>query len=328
MRDVSTNWRDILAAGFKSAAELLTYLELPLDLSSSAAEQEFATRVPRNFAARMQKGNACDPLLLQVLAAPAELVVTDGFSVDPVGERAVNPLPGLIHKYAGRVLLTVAGACAINCRYCFRRHFAYADNNPGRVGWQSALDYIAADNSIHEVILSGGEPLLAADVLLQQLINGLDAIAHVNTVRIHTRIPVVLPERIDASLLSILTNTRLQCVVVIHTNHAQELSAEVQAACQRLTASGCYLLSQSVLLAGINDTVEILAALSRRLFTCGVLPYYLHCLDPVQGAAHFQLSDTRAIELLHGLQQSLPGYLVPRLVREQAGAVSKRLVVA
>ncbi len=327
MRDVTDNWREILAAGFKSSRELLTYLELPPTLTDAQAELEFATRVPRSFAARMQKGDPRDPLLLQVLASPHELALVDGFGVDPVGERAANPLPGLVHKYAGRVLLTLTGVCAINCRYCFRRHFPYAKNNPGRAGWQQALDYIAQDESIQEVILSGGDPLLAADKTLSELISGLSHIPHVQTLRIHTRIPIVLPERIDSALLSILSTTRLQCVVVLHTNHAHELSEAVHAACVRLTAIGCYLLNQSVLLAGVNDTVESLVALSRRLFAFGVLPYYLHCLDPVQGAAHFHLTDANAFALFQGMQQCLPGYLVPRLVRETAGAASKLLVM-
>ncbi len=327
MRADNSNWREIFASGFKSAGELLAYLQLPVDLAHTAAEAEFATRVPRGFAARMQKGNARDPLLLQVLAVAEELTEQAEFSRDPLQERRVNPLPGLVHKYTGRVLLTLTGVCAINCRYCFRRHFPYADNNPGRVGWQAALAYIAQDCSIHEVILSGGEPLLAADALLAELMAGLAAIPHVATVRIHTRIPVVLPERVDASLLSILQETRLHCVVVLHANHAQELSPEVDEACHRLRAAGCHLLNQSVLLAGINATVESLVTLSQRLFACGVLPYYLHCLDKVQGAAHFQLSDDEALALVQAMQAQLPGYLVPRLVREQAGASSKSLVI-
>ena len=326
MRAVKCNWREILASGFKTAAELLTYLELPTHLSAELAEEEFATRVPRGFAARMQKGNARDPLLLQVLATPEELRVVEGFSVDPVGERGVNPLPGVVHKYHGRVLLTVTGVCAINCRYCFRRHFPYTANNPGREGWLHALAYIAADESIQEVILSGGEPLLAADAVLQALLSGLAAIPHVHTVRVHTRIPVVLPERIDSTLLALLHNSRLACVVVLHANHAHELSPEVFAACQRMQQAGCHLLNQSVLLAGVNDNADSLVALSQRLWACGVLPYYLHCLDLVQGAWHFQVSDAEALALFSAMQQRLPGYLVPRLVREQAGRASKTLV--
>jgi len=328
MRDVSINWREILATGFKSATELLAYLELSPSLGSLDAEVQFATRVPRGFAARMQKGNARDPLLLQVLASSAELSVADGFSVDPLEERGANPLPGVLHKYYGRVLLTLTGVCAINCRYCFRRHFPYADNNPGRAGWQAALDYIANDDSLHEVILSGGEPLLASDALLSELISKLKAIPHIKTLRIHTRIPIVLPERIDEALVSILTPPKLHTVLVLHTNHANELTEDVHAACRLMAANGCHLLAQSVLLAGVNDDVDTLVALSHRLFAIGVLPYYLHSLDPVAGAAHFDIPKHAPYALFQGMQQRLPGYLVPRLVREQAGEASKVLITA
>jgi EF-P beta-lysylation protein EpmB len=271
----------------------------------------------------MQKGNPRDPLLLQVLATAAELLPAPGFSDDPLAERSFNPVPGVVHKYPGRLLLTLTGSCPINCRYCFRRHFPYALNNPGRLGWQKALEYIAATDSVHEVILSGGEPLMATDILLNDIINGLSAIPHIKTLRIHTRMPVVLPERIDDALLALLTATHLQRVVVLHTNHAHELSPAVEAACSRLAAAGCHLLSQSVLLKDINDDVDRLVALSHRLFACGVLPYYLHCLDPVQGAAHFDVDDATAYALFQAMQKRLPGYLVPRLVREKAGGASK-----
>ncbi|MDF1828353.1 MAG: EF-P beta-lysylation protein EpmB [Legionellaceae bacterium] len=323
MREMNASWQRILAEGFASSRALLDYLELPNALGSTAAEQLFKTRVPRGFAACMKKGDPNDPLLRQVLAISDELISEPGFVPDPLDEAAYNPKPGLIHKYAGRVLLTVAGACAVNCRYCFRRHFPYAENNPGRAGWADALAYIEADASIHEVILSGGDPLLAPDATLQFLIHALEAIPHVHTLRIHTRLPVVLPERVDVSLCALLSKSRFQCVVVLHANHAAELSEGVRNACRALREAGCHVLNQSVLLAGVNNSVEALVALSKRLWVCGVLPYYLHVLDKVEGAAHFSVSDLDIKKLRIALPAHLPGYLVPRLVQEVPGAQSK-----
>ncbi len=326
MRESNPCWQQILVQGFGAASELLSFLQLPVAEGSSLAEKQFKTRVPRGFAARMQVGNRYDPLLLQVLAVDDELQITPGFVQDPLDEAATNSIPGLIHKYHGRVLLTVTGACAINCRYCFRRHFPYQDNNPGRAGWQPVLDYIARDKNIHEVILSGGDPLLANDAVLAPLLAQLAEIPHLTTLRIHTRIPVVLPERVDESLLELLTGNRLQEVVVLHSNHAQELDEQVAVACTKLRKAGCHLLNQSVLLAGVNDDAQTLAALSERLFACGVLPYYLHVLDKVQGAAHFDVSLEDALTIFKQLQSSLPGYLVPRLAREEAGFKHKTLL--
>lgn len=320
------SWQQILAQGFSSAKELLDFLGLPIALGSPLAEQEFKTRVPRGFAARMQPGNPNDPLLLQVLAVEEELRVATDYVQDPLEERAFNAIPGLIHKYYGRVLLTVTGACAINCRYCFRRHFPYQENNPGRAGWPPVIDYIAQHTQIVEVILSGGDPLLATDAILHALFKQIEAIDHVTTIRIHTRIPVVLPERITDELLALLSGSRLQIVVVLHSNHAQELDMSVEKACDRLRQANCHLLNQSVLLAGVNDKAETLAELSHRLFACGVLPYYLHLLDKVQGAAHFDLELERANGIFQALQTMLPGYLVPRLAREEAGKEHKTLI--
>jgi len=327
MRDSIPGWQKILAQGFSSASELLAFLQLP-PLSSSLAEKHFKTRVPRGFAALMQPGDRYDPLLLQVLAVDDELEDRDGFITDPLQEKAANPVKGLIHKYHGRVLLTLTGVCAINCRYCFRRHFPYGDNNPGRQGWQSALDYIANDSSIHEVILSGGDPLLAKDNVLDDLFAQLARISHLRTLRIHSRIPVVLPERIDQRLLDILTTTGLQKVMVLHSNHSQELDQRVADACSALRNAGCHLLNQSVLLAGVNDNAQVLATLSHKLLALGVLPYYLHLLDKVQGAAHFDVPIDKALNIYTELQRLLPGYLVPRLAREEAGEENKRLVFA
>lgn len=321
------SWQKILAQGFTSIVELLDFLELPSDMGCLVAQKQFVTRIPLSFAQRMQKANPNDPLLLQVLAVNQELKVEDGYILDPLAELKSNPQKGLIHKYHGRVLLTVTGVCAVNCRYCFRRHFPYQDNNPGRDGWKNSIDYIAKDTSITEVILSGGDPLLASDLVLGGLIRQLEAIPHVHTLRIHTRIPVVLPERIDTGFMALLNATRLHKVVVLHCNHVQELDESVKKACAGLREAGCHLLNQSVLLAKINDDAHVLAALSQRLFAYGVMPYYLHLLDKVEGAAHFDMPFHRAQAIYRQLQQLVPGYLLPRLAREDQGLLSKTLLV-
>lgn len=313
------HWQKNLAQGFNHAAELLTFLELPQTMSSLEAEKSFKTRVPREFASRMTKGDPQDPLLLQVLASPSEQLSHAEFTSDPLAEGAANLIPGLIHKYSGRVLLTLTPTCAINCRYCFRRHFDYKKNTPGTQGWQKTIEYIAENPSIHEVILSGGDPLLASDGTFAALYNQLETIPHLKLLRFHSRIPIVLPERITPTWLDLLKNTRLQKIMVLHCNHPQEINDRVVQACDDLKAAGFHLLNQSVLLKGVNDDVDILKRLSLRLFQAQVLPYYLHLLDKVAGAVHFDLSLERAYELYEALQSSLPGYLVPKLVKEEAG---------
>ena len=326
MRDTHDNWQKILAQGFSSSAELLSFLKLPLEKSPHLAEAQFKTRVPLGFAMRMQSGVRDDPLLKQVLAVDTELTQAVGFNADPLDEANFNPIPGLIHKYYGRVLLTVMGACAVNCRYCFRRHFNYKANNPQKDDWHGVVEYIANNPSINEVILSGGDPLLAKDQRLRTLFDALKPISHVKTIRIHSRIPVVLPERIDADFMSLLSSLPWKMMVVLHSNHAQELDASVALACARLKDSGCLLLNQSVLLRGVNDSSDILAQLSWRLLDCHVLPYYLHLLDHVQGAEHFNIPRHEAIKIFKKLQTQLPGYLVPRLACEEAGKPHKTLV--
>ncbi len=326
MRDSPVNWQDILAKGFSKASDLLEFLQIPKDKYCEKSEIEFATRVPLGFAKLMQVGNINDPLLLQVLASNLEQEESLGFTKDPLLESKKNPLPGLIHKYSGRVLLTVTGSCAINCRFCFRRHFPYAKNNPGRAGWKEAFSYIAKDPSINEVILSGGDPLLATDTLIQHIFIELSEISHVKTIRIHTRIPVVLPERINQSLLSIFSKSRFNIVMVLHCNHSQEISLAMSQACFELQNVGCYMLNQSVLLRGVNDDAKILQLLSNKLFSLRVMPYYLHLLDKTQGTQHFEVSDAKVKEIFQEMQAILPGYLVPKLVREEAGKRSKTLI--
>ncbi len=314
-------WQQELARGFRRPADLLKALDIPSDHPGLSFEDSaFPLRVPRCFAARMERGNPADPLLQQVLPRKIEYRAAPGFGADPVGDKRAMPLPGLLHKYHGRVLLVGTGACAIHCRYCFRRHFPYGDARPG---WGGALDYIANDGSIREVILSGGDPLTLSDGRLADLTSSLDAIPHVKRLRIHTRLPVVLPARIDEGFMAWLTRLRLDKVMVIHANHPNELDDEAATALARLKAAGITLLNQAVLLQGINDDAAVLTDLSERLFAAGVLPYYLHQLDKVQGAAHFEVDDERAMSIHRQLLIRLPGYLVPRLVREQAGEAYK-----
>lgn len=283
----------------------------------------FALRVPRGFVARMRPGDARDPLLLQVLPQAAEGLPQPGYAVDAVGDLAARSAHGVLQKYTGRALLIATGSCAVNCRYCFRRHFPYAEETAAANHWREALAAVAADTGLHEVILSGGDPLSLSNAKLDELGMALRDIPHVKRLRIHTRLPVVLPERVDDGLAAWLSALPLQKVVVLHANHPNEFDASVDAACTALARSNCTLLNQAVLLRGVNDDAAVLAALSERLFAAGVLPYYLHQLDRVVGAAHFEVDDARALALVDELRQCLPGYLVPRLVREIAGEKSK-----
>lgn len=328
-RAEGAGWQELLARAVTDPQELLSLLELdPRDvpvLDPATTGDEFPLRVPRGYVSRMVKGDPRDPLLLQVLPLACELTEVAGFGVDPLAEAQGSPVPGLLHKYSGRALLVVVGSCAIHCRYCFRRHFPYDQNRLTR-NLDRALAYLASDSGLHEVILSGGDPLSAPDSVLAPLVRRLATIAHLRRLRVHTRMPVVLPERVDDALLGWLTATRLQSVVVIHANHANEIDPAVVSALARLRSAGVTLLNQSVLLRGVNDSVESLARLSEALFDAGVLPYYLHLLDRVQGAAHFEVPEEEARRLLTGLLRKLPGYLVPRLVREEKGEAFKRPV--
>jgi EF-P beta-lysylation protein EpmB len=326
----SADWKHALANAVRDAAELLAELDLPDTLLAGArdAAQDFPLRVPRGFVTRMRKGDPADPLLRQVLARAEERLDVPGFIADPVGDMDARRGAGVLQKYRGRALLVVTGACAVHCRYCFRRHFPYGAENAAQGEFQSALAVIAGDTDIHEVILSGGDPLMLDDERLAALVRQLAALPHVRRLRVHTRLPVVLPERVTAGLVTALTGTRLPCVIVIHANHADELDNTVAEALHALRHAGITLLNQAVLLAGVNDDVPTLAALSEALFAAGVLPYYLHMLDPVSGAAHFAVSEPRAAALLESLRGQLPGYLLPRLVREIPGAAAKTPVVA
>lgn len=318
-------WQQLWREAVTDSRQLLAMLGLSGHAASllPAGDAGFPLRVPRGFIARMRHGDPQDPLLLQVLPHRAELGEVPGFSDDAVGDLAARAAHGVLHKYRGRALLVATGSCAVNCRYCFRRHFPYAEQTAAAHHWSAALDYLRADPSISEVILSGGDPLSLSTAKLAELGAALTTIPHVRRLRIHSRLPIVLPERIDAEFTAWLADLPLQRVVVVHANHGNEIDSSVAAACARLREAGASLLNQSVLLAGVNDSVAALADLSECLIAAGVLPYYLHLLDRVRGTAHFEVPEPRARELMDALHRRLPGYLVPRLVREVAGAPGK-----
>ncbi|WP_416886125.1 EF-P beta-lysylation protein EpmB [Marinospirillum sp.] len=322
------HWREQLKQAITQVDQLAERLTLdPQALAAQIHPQaqagHFALKVPLAFVERMQPGRLDDPLLLQVLPLSAELETPEGYVPDPLQEQAFNPLPGLIHKYRSRVLLTITGACALHCRYCFRRHFPYSDNQPGGQQREAIVDYLYAHPEINEVILSGGDPLSSPDAHLARWMATLDAVPHIKRLRLHTRFPVAIPERIDDDLLAWVKTTRSQLVFVLHINHPQELDARLIERLQGLRAAGVTLLNQSVLMKNINDSAQVLAELSERLFEAGVLPYYLHLLDRVQGAAHFALSADEIESLYQQLLSALPGFLVPKLVREQPEQPSK-----
>lgn len=322
-----TSWKQALRDAFRDPSALLDYLELSSAQVNLDADNPFATLVPRSYAARMRKHDPADPLLLQVLPRRAERTVVAGYSLDAVGDLDSRRGAGLIHKYRGRVLLIATGSCPVHCRYCFRRHFPYAEETASLAGWQSALERIHADPSIHEVILSGGDPLSLATSKLAALTAELSRLPHLRRLRIHTRWPVMLPERVDEELLDWLGSLPWPSVIVLHSNHANELDDGVAAACGRMASRGVRLLNQAVLLRGVNDNLPAQIELSEALQRAGVLPYYLHLLDKVSGAAHFAVSERRGRELVGAMREQLPGYLVPRLAREVAGAASKSVLL-
>ena len=324
LMSVDSNWQKELAMSFSDPILFLKYLELPVEnfTDDIKARQLFPMRVPRPFAARMQKGDPLDPLFLQVFTSRNEFATGQGFSTDPLQEQN-NKQSGILHKYHNRVLLLVRGGCAVNCRYCFRRHFPYSDNHLNKQQWQQALEYISDNPQIDEVIYSGGDPLMAKDDFLAWLTTQIEAIAHVKRLRIHTRLPVVIPSRVTPELIAWFTQSRLKPVMVLHVNHANEIDKTLAASMQKLKQAGVTLLNQAVLLKGINDTADQQIALNEGLFEIGVMPYYLHVLDKVQGAEHFDLPDSKAKELMRELIKRQPGYLVPKLVREIGGQPGK-----
>ncbi len=324
-----TSWRRSLATAIRDVDTLVRALQLPDQwvAQASAAVKSFPVLVPRSFLARMRLGNPHDPLLRQVLPVIEEGLVQPGFTLDAVDDQAARKAPGLLQKYQGRVLLMASGACAVNCRYCFRRHYPYSEEPRRLDDWEPALAAIEADPSIHEVILSGGDPLTLPDERLGALIERLDQIEHLTRLRIHSRLPIVLPDRVNGELLDQLHSTRLQPVIVVHANHPHEIEGDCAEALRQLVRAGIPTLNQAVLLRGINDNVDTLANLCERLIDVGVMPYYLHLLDRVTGTSHFEVSESQGLELVALLRSRLPGYAVPQLVREIAGELSKTPVV-
>ncbi len=324
-----SDWKAELSHCVSSIDELLNQLGLNTD-DLSANEQaaiDFPIKVPQPFVQLMEYGNPNDPLLKQVLPISSELTIDSNFSTGPVDESNYNPVPGIVHKYHNRVLMIISPNCAINCRYCFRRHFPYDENRQSKQQWLEALDYLKTKPEINEVIYSGGDPLAANDNFLRWLTAEIESISHIKRLRIHTRLPVVIPSRTDDQLLNWLGNTRLKPTFVLHINHANEISTELSQGVDRLKKAGISVLNQSVLLKGVNDSSQVLINLSEKLFDAGIMPYYLHMLDPVQGASHFDVTKDRAVEIFSQIQTELPGFLVPKLVQERAGETSKSLIL-
>lgn len=325
---LKSTWQQELTEAFTNIDDLCRYLKLDivkLPISKEAAKQ-FPLKVPKSFADCMKKSDANDPLLLQVLPVNQEMITYPGFSNDPVGDLAAATSAHVLHKYKGRVLLINTGACAINCRYCFRRNFPYAELQLNTSKQDQALSYIREDSSIHEVILSGGDPLLLSDAKLAKLFTEFNTIPHLKRIRIHSRLPIVLPSRINSEFIKTITHSKLPVIMVVHCNHPNEISTAVINATQRLHNHGITLFNQAVLLRKINDKAVTLIELSEKLFAAGVLPYYLHLLDKAHGTGHFEVPESEALRIMKDLMSALPGYLVPKLIREVAGAPSKQMI--
>lgn len=326
---MTDDWHQALAEAVRDPDELLELLELPGSLREPArrAAQLFPLMVPRGYVARMESSDPLDPLLLQVLPLGTEEHVGVGFDMDAVGDGAARRAPGLLHKYAGRALMIATGACAIHCRYCFRRHYPYSDEPRRMADWEPAFDVLESDETVHEVILSGGDPLMLTDRRLAEIVSRLEAIPHLTRLRVHSRLPIVLPERITETLLDILLSNRLTPIMVVHANHPRELEGSCAAALRRLVRSGMTVLNQSVLLKGVNDSAVVLADLSERLINLGVVPYYLHQLDRVAGTAHFEVPEETGRRLIAELRGRLPGFAVPQYVRELPGELNKTPII-
>ena len=320
-----SSWHRSLANAVRDPDVLIDRLGLPDDLRepARAAAELFPLLVPESYLARMRPGDPDDPLLRQVLPLGAELLPVTGFAADPVGDAEARKAPGLLHKYAGRALLIATGACAVHCRYCFRRHYPYGDEPRRLEDWEPALRATAADDTLHEIILSGGDPLMLTDTRLRELCRRLEAMPQLRRLRVHTRLPIVLPDRVTDDLLDLLTGSRLTPIVVVHANHANEVVHDCSDALRCLVRSGITVLNQAVLLRGINDSVEAQADLCERLIDLGVIPYYVHQLDRVADAAHFEVPEERGREIIAALRQRLPGYAVPQYVREIPGELHK-----
>jgi EF-P beta-lysylation protein EpmB len=322
------SWKTELKEAISDPKQLMALLKIrPEQLNFDIDPQnDFVVRAPKPFIKKMEIGNPKDPLFLQVISQMQENDKVVGYGQDPLQEND-NRTPGLLHKYHGRVLLILSSACAINCRYCFRRHFPYQDQLSSGEQLNESIDYIKSDKSITEVILSGGDPLIVSDNFLNDLIAKLESISHLKRLRIHTRLPIVIPQRITDKLCEILQNTRLEVSMVLHINHPNEIDTELTNNLLNLVRAGVVLLNQSVLLKAVNDSSRVLCQLSEKLFSAKIIPYYLHQLDKVEGAAHFNISDLKALTLIKEMRNKLPGYLVPRLAKEETEMPAKTIML-
>lgn len=322
------DWQQQLSQVVTSVDELWQLLELPAEALTGAlqAARQFPLRVPRAFVAKIRKRDINDPLLRQIVPLGSELLPPPDFVSDPLAERSSNPHQGLLHKYQSRVLVIAGSACAVHCRYCFRRHFPYQDNQLSQTQFDALLDYLRQHPEVNEVILSGGDPLVTSNARLQRWVEALESLPQLTRLRLHTRTPVVVPERIDNGLLQLLKNTRLKTIMVLHCNHANELDTNFDNAMAHLKDASVTLLNQAVLLRGVNDSLDAQVDLSERLFDAGLLPYYLHLLDKVAGAQEFAITDAEAFELYRQMAARLPGFLLPRLTREVPGAPAKQVL--
>ncbi len=318
----SIPWRQIQKSSKRNLGEVCARLQINPELLHQSPS--FPLLIPERLLNKMERGNLNDPLLRQFLPLREELETLPMFVEDPVGDTAARAAPRLLHKYHGRALLLVTSACAMHCRYCFRQHFDYVTEG----GYDAELAYLAKDPSISEVILSGGDPLSLSDQTLEELLRDLSGIPHIQRIRFHSRFPVGIPERINDSFLKLLDNIRPQVWFVVHINHPRELDKEIISALQKIARLGIPLLSQSVLLKGVNDDLEVLTDLCEQLADAGILPYYLHQLDRVAGATHFEVSEEEGLTLVDALTSRLSGYAVPRYVREIQGKPSKTPVTS
>lgn len=329
-------WRQIVAQAVTDPDELCRLLDLPSDLADrmQAASRDFRLLLPRTMLGRIRRGDPHDPVLRQFLPMVEELSSEEGFSADPLQEASACPIPGVVEKYQGRSLIVLTAGCPVHCRYCFRRHFTpptlscLSADAAAEAPLGELVDHLQRDGETREVILSGGEPLLVDDEPLLRLLAQLaERCPEVKRVRIHTRMPIVIPQRVTGALCRLLRSTRLTPLVVLHVNHPAEIDAPVRSAFARLNDAGIPLLSQSVLLRGVNDSVEVLAELLERLVDGRVIPYYLHQLDRVSGAAHFEVPESEGRRLVAELRRRLPGYAVPRYVRDVPGAAHKEVLM-
>ncbi len=321
------SWTQHLSQAITSLSELVQHLGLPTHLADQGkeAQQSFKLLAPHPYLSRIEYGNPNDPLLLQILPSALETKSVIGYTKDPLEEADHSPQKAIVHKYKRRLLVITTGTCAVNCRYCFRRHFPYGDNQLAQAEWQSVVDYLHTHPDINEVILSGGDPLMMKDALLVKKVAQLEALPQIKRLRIHSRLPVVIPARVTNDMIDWIQATRLDIIMVWHINHANEVDAEVANAAYRLKKAGVTLLNQGVILKGVNDSVDAQVNLSEAVFSAGILPYYMFTLDPVEGAAHFDLSVEEAQKLMGKVAAELPGYLVPKLAKEIPGKTSKTI---